>query len=87
MMIRYIAIAFLMSALSGTASAATSISLEVKGGVALDATYYAATEPGPGLLFLNMCDPARDQTAWKNVATALADMGYHILTFDYRGFG
>jgi len=87
MTIRCFAIAFLISALCGTASAATSISLEVKGGVVLDATYYAATEPGPGLLFLNMCDPARDQTAWKKVATALADMGYHILTFDYRGFG
>jgi len=87
MMMRFSAMAFLISALCGAASAATSMSLEVKGGVTLDATYYAATEPGPGLLFLNMCDPARDQTAWKNVATALADKGYHILTFDYRGFG
>ena len=85
-MIRFSAMVFLISALCGAASAATSMSLEVQGGVTLDATYYAATEPGPGLLFLNMCDPARDQTAWKDVATALADKGYHILTFDYRGF-
>ena len=86
-MIRFAAIAFLIFPVGGTAYAATSLSLEVKGGVTLDATMYAAKQPGPGLLFLNMCDPTRDQTAWNNVATALADKGYHILTFDYRGFG
>ncbi len=86
-MIRFAAIAFLIFPLGSTAYAATSLSLEVKGGVTLDATYYAAKQPGPGLLFLNMCDPTRDQTAWIDVATALADKGYHILTFDYRGFG
>ena len=85
-MIRFAAIAFLIFPVGGTAYAVTSLSLEVKGGVTLDATLYAAKQPGPGLLFLNMCDPARDQTAWNNVATALADKGYHILTFDYRGF-
>jgi pimeloyl-ACP methyl ester carboxylesterase len=87
MMIRFVAIALFILSLGCAANAATSLSLEVKGGVTLDATYYAAKQPGPGLLFLNMCDPARDQSAWSGVATALADRGYHILTFDYRGFG
>ena len=87
MLIRIATVVLLIFTLGGTAYAATSLSLNVEGGVTLDATYYAANKPGPGLLFLNMCDPARDQAAWKNVATALADKGYHILTFDYRGFG
>jgi len=74
--------------LSGNISfAATSLSLEMEDGVALDATYFAADQPGPGLLFLNMCDPSRDQNEWSGVATELAGKGYHILTFDYRGFG
>jgi alpha/beta superfamily hydrolase len=82
-------LAFALSALPFSANAhdVTSIPLEAHDGVTLTATYYAANEAGPGLLFLNMCDPARDQTAWKNVASALTGHGYHVLTFDYRGFG
>ncbi len=68
------------------ANAATSLPLKVAGDVVLDARYYAAAEPGPGLLFLNMCDPSDDQTAWENVAIALNEHGFHVLTFDYRGF-
>ncbi len=87
MMIRFAAFSLLIFPIAGMSYGATSMPLEVKGGVTLDATYYAAKQPGPGLLFLNMCDPTRDQKAWKNVASALADQGYHTLTFDYRGFG
>jgi dienelactone hydrolase len=72
---------------AGTSYGATSLSLEVNGGVTLAATYYAAKQPGPGLLFLNMCDFSRDQKEWENVATELTSHGYHILTFDYRGSG
>jgi hypothetical protein len=68
------------------ANAATPLPLKVAGDVVLDARYYAADKPGPGLLFLNMCDPSDDQTAWANVATALNEHGFHVLTFDYRGF-
>lgn len=87
MISRFKAVTLLFLSLGCAANAATSLSLEVDGGVTLHATYYAAREPGPGLLFLNMCDPARDQAAWANVAMELADRGYHVLTFDYRGFG
>ena len=45
---------------SFSAHAATPLSLAVGDGIALDAIYYAADEPGPALLFLNMCDPSRD---------------------------
>jgi pimeloyl-ACP methyl ester carboxylesterase len=76
-----------LALLSGSALAAHSIPLEMQDGVTLDATYYSARKPGPGLLFLNMCDPSRDQTEWRVAATELAEQGYHVLTFDYRGFG
>ena len=72
---------------AGAALAAKSLPLELHDGVTLDLTYFAADRPGPGLLFLNMCDRSRDQREWQTVATALAARGYHILTFDYRGFG
>ena len=86
-MIRFAAIVFLISLFGGASYAATSLPLEMEDGVTLDATYFAGSQPGPGLLFLNMCDPSRDQREWNGVATVLADKGYHILNFDYRGFG
>ena len=86
-MIRSAAVVLSISLFGGASHAATSLPLEMRDGVTLDATYFAGSQPGPGLLFLNMCDPSRDQKEWNGVATALADKGYHILTFDYRGFG
>ena len=47
---------------------------------------FNASYTRPALLFLNMCDPSRDHLAWKNVASDLSSQGYHVLTFDYRGF-
>ena len=86
-MIRNAILTLLILPICGICWAATALELELSDGVVLDATYFAASEPGPGLLFLNMCDPSRDQKEWVGVATALAGRGYHILTFDYRGFG
>jgi alpha-beta hydrolase superfamily lysophospholipase len=73
--------------MAGVVNAESSLPLKLHDGVTLNATYYGASQPGPGLLFLNMCDPSRDQTEWAAVARKLATMGFHILTFDYRGFG
>ena len=69
------------------ANGGVSVPIELHDGVTLTGTYYGADTPGPGLLFLNMCDPQRDQTEWTNVASELAMSGYHVMTFDYRGFG
>ena len=57
MMIRFVVVLLLIFPFSGHSYAATSLPLTVKDGVTLDATYFAASRPGPGLLFLNMCDP------------------------------
>jgi dienelactone hydrolase len=87
MQLRIIFVALSMVLTAGASYGATSISVEANGGVTLAATYYAAKQPGPGLLFLNMCDFSRDQKEWENVATELTNHGYHVLTFDYRGSG
>lgn len=83
---RLLAVSIVATLLSGPSFAEIALPLEVAGGVTLDARYYAAAKQGPGLLFLNMCDPSDDQTAWANVAKALNEHGFHVLTFDYRGF-
>jgi len=84
---RIVAVALLSFLVCSTTYSATALPLQMEDGITLDATYFAANQPGPGLLFLNMCDPSRDQKEWQGVATALANEGYHVLTFDYRGFG
>jgi pimeloyl-ACP methyl ester carboxylesterase len=86
MRIRAFSLVVLFLSCCQLANAATPLPLKVAGDVILDARYYAADKPGPGLLFLNMCDPSDDQTAWENVAMALNKHGFHVLTFDYRGF-
>ena len=63
------------------------VPISLHDGITLAGTYYSAGRPGPGLLFLNMCDPQRDQSEWTNVARTLSASGYHVMTFDYRGFG
>lgn len=82
-----VAVAVLGISFGHYAHGESALTLQLDDGVTLDATYYAATQPGPGLLFLNMCDPSRDQMEWSQAASALAAKGFHILTFDYRGFG
>jgi len=78
---------FVYLALVGVAQGGQQVPLKLADGVTLDATYYSAAQPGPGLLFLNMCDPSRDQREWSDVADRLTSRGFHVLTFDYRGFG
>jgi pimeloyl-ACP methyl ester carboxylesterase len=54
-------------------------------GIKLKATYYSPGKPGPGMLLLHECD--MDRKSWQSLATALANNGIHVLTFDYRGYG
>ena len=51
----------------------------------LQGTYYAAQEPGPGIMLFHMCNS--DRTGWAPTAARLAEQGFHVLTLDFRGFG
>jgi len=59
--------------------------LKAADGVKLKASYFSASEPGPGILLLHQCD--RDRKIWDGLAKELAGAGFHVLTFDLRGFG
>lgn len=63
------------------------INIEVSGGVNLSGQYFSPGKPGPGILLLSMCDPSTDKSEWKNLAPKLQERGFHVLIFDYRGFG
>src|SRR5262252_9540412 len=63
----------------------TPVTLSAADGTKLAATYYAAGKPGPGVLLLHQCN--RDRSTWSGVAENLAKEGFHVLTFDFRGFG
>jgi len=64
-----------------------SVELSVENNVNLDARYYSPEEEGPGILLLCQCDPTTDQNEYNNLASKLQKEGYHVLSFDYRGFG
>jgi dienelactone hydrolase len=61
------------------------VELTAKDGVHLKATYFAAENPGPGVILLHQCNQQRRN--WDDLAGRLAAAGIHVLTLDYRGYG
>lgn len=53
--------------------------------VPLKATYYDPGKPGPGVLLLHQCNS--DRKSWDPLATELTNVGFHVVTVDYRGYG
>jgi alpha-beta hydrolase superfamily lysophospholipase len=54
-------------------------------GVVLKASYYAPGKSGPAVLLFHQCN--MDRHAWDTLAADLVSAGFHVLTFDQRGFG
>jgi dienelactone hydrolase len=75
----------LLPARSFAQSKPSTIMLKGQDGMVLQATYYAAVQPGPGLLLFHQCN--RDRTSWEGFAQAAAARGYHVIALDFRGFG
>lgn len=65
--------------------AARVVDLKAADGTVLKASYFAASQPGPGVLLLHQCN--RQRKVWDELAGQLAAAGINVLTFDLRGFG
>ncbi len=76
---------FSSPAFAQSAPAPRDHTLSAADGTKLGATYYAAAQPGPGVLLLHMCNTTR--RSWESLAPQLAAAGIHALSVDYRGFG
>src|SRR5579863_5015323 len=70
---------------ASTPPAARVVDLKAFDGTVLKANYFAAAEPGPGVLLFHQSN--RTRKAWDDVARRLAASGIHTLTLDLRGFG
>jgi pimeloyl-ACP methyl ester carboxylesterase len=62
----------------------TAVSFTTSDGVRLDGRLFGPAGATAGVVLAHML-PA-DQTAWYTYAARLADTGYRVLTFDFRGY-
>ncbi len=65
--------------------AARIVDFKAPDGVVLKGTYFAAANPGPGVLLFHQSN--RTRTSWDDVARHLAAAGINTLTIDERGYG
>jgi len=61
------------------------VDLTAPDGAILKATYFGASQPGPGILLLHQCN--RQRKVWDDLAERLAAAGLNVLTVDFRGYG
>ena len=59
------------------------VDLKASDGTVLKATYFAAANPGPGVLLFHQSNRTRD--SWEGIARQLAAAGINTLTVDTRG--
>ena len=64
---------------------AHDVDIVASDGVVLKASYYSSQKSGPGILLIHQCN--RDRHAWDSLTPDLVAAGFHVLTFDQRGFG
>ena len=61
------------------------VDIQAADGTNLKASYFTTGRPGPAMILLHQCN--MDRHAWDGLANDLAAAGFHVLTFDFRGFG
>ncbi len=61
------------------------VDLKSTDGTPLKATYFAAANPGPGVLLLHQSN--RDRKSWYGEAARLSAAGFNTVTLDMRGYG
>src|ERR1700683_4520827 len=80
------ALVFVVTCLAQPLPAQRMVDLTAADGTKLKASYFAAAEPGPGVLLLHQCN-MRGRKNWDGLAQQLAAAGINVLTLDYRGYG
>jgi dienelactone hydrolase len=64
-----------------------NVDLTAADGVVLKASYSSPGKPGPGILLFHQCSANGSRRLWDSLATGLVAAGFHVVTFDNRGFG
>jgi dienelactone hydrolase len=64
---------------------AHDVDIPARDGVILKGSYYSPGKPGPAVLLLHQCN--MDRHAWDGLTPDLVKAGFHVLTYDQRGFG
>lgn len=64
---------------------AHDVDIATPDGVVLKSGYFSPGKPGPGILLIHQCN--MDRHAWDSLIPDLVTAGFHVLTYDQRGFG
>jgi dienelactone hydrolase len=56
-------------------------------GATLKASYFSPGKPGPGIVLFHQCSGGASRKLWDGLAADLVAAGFHVMTFDSRGFG
>jgi len=63
----------------------TNVDIKAPNGTLVKGTYHAPGQAGPAILLLHQCN--MDRHAWDVLSGDLTGTGFHVLTFDFPGFG
>jgi dienelactone hydrolase len=69
------------------AAQARNVDLKAADGVVLKASYSSPGKPGPGILLFHQCSDNGSRRLWDGLVKDLVAAGFHVMTFDNRGFG
>ena len=64
-----------------------NVDLKAADGVVLKASYSSPGKPGPGILLFHQCSDNASRRLWAGLVKDLVAAGFHVMTFDNRGFG
>jgi pimeloyl-ACP methyl ester carboxylesterase len=80
-----LAVVWVVQGAAGQAPAPRVVDLTAPDGTTLKATYFAASQPGPGVMLFHQCN--RDRKMWEERAPRLVAAALNVLTLDFRGYG
>jgi dienelactone hydrolase len=64
-----------------------NVDLTAADGVVLKASYASPGKRGPGILLFHQCSQNGSRRLWDGLVKDLVAAGFHVMTFDNRGFG